>query len=1225
MAYRLKDFQDIIDFVMEEMKHNENDTVNINRIKRDINAIYINEVAPIKRWRWLTKHTAVVHPAYYGSGTVSVTPNSTTITFSTAPSTSKAGHYFAVDSYSEIYTISAHEADSTSATLTTAYTGTLDDEAAFKTWIDKIALPTDARETVEVWHDFGNPLDGVGQQEIRKHIQKGGARLTGRASYYSTTDFYDPTSDTGETEADRYRQLQLYPALYSTPTTYKIDYIQEVTELDSEGDEPLMPIEDRIVLAYGAVARAWRRERNDQASMLNQQLFQKKLDQMCGKVEDSQDSPQFTTSSKYMAAKKGSRFRSIPSSMGSGGGSSYQIPTYLEDTTINGANITGNVTVTSSITIDGRDVSVDGATLDAHLVDTSDAHDASAISVSPSGNLVSTDVQSALVEIQTELDSALDILDLAAHTNDAEDAHDASAISFTPAGTVAATEVQAAIEEVSTDAASALTTHEADTSTHGVTTVAGLDEVQTFTNKTLTSPVINTPTGIVKGDVGLGNVDNTSDANKPVSTDQQTALDLKADLTDLSDHEADTSTHGVTTVAGLSETQTFSAKTFSDAVKIAEIATPATPASGFGAIYFKSDGKLYQLNDDGTETQVGAGGGGGVNHLSANPDAESGTTGYATFADAAGTSPVDGTGGSANVTWTRTTSSPLRSTGSFLLTKDAADRQGEGVSYDFTIGRADRYTVHTIKFNYEVASGTYADNDVTVWIYDVTNATLIQPVGYQLKNATINATHQATFQTTDSTSYRLIFHVSSTSASAYTIKMDDLSVGPQSIARGPTISDPISFTPTGTWTGANATYTGKKWRVGNRGFYEVEIALTGAPTVSGDLEINMPSGETIDTAAWPAGSAHSSHRLGNATLWDATTENHFGVVTYTATNKVRVRHHSTYNGNVYLSNQSATSATAPFTFATGDKLRITWDVPILGWSSNQVLSSEEDGRVCSARYTTVTGQTNTTGSTAILNYNVADFDTHAAVTTGASWKFTAPLPGKYRVTAGITCDAATTTSASRLELYKNGSLHSLIDYRVTPSTTRVSGYGSGAVNLVAGDYIDVRWNNGDSATRTLITTVGYNSITVTRESGPSQISSAETITAAYHLSANFAASTTTPINFDTKEQDSHGAVVPHATTWKFTAPISGVYSVSGFFMSSSGNVSLQLYKGGVAYKMLGHSDPGGSTRGPFSSTVPLLAGEYIDLRPNGASTVIGGTKSTAGVANVNIVRVGNYA
>ena len=52
----------------------------------------------------------------------------------------------------------------------------------------------------------------------------------------------------------------------------------------------------------------------------------------------------------------------------------------------------------------------------------------------------------------------------------------------------------------------------------------------TLTNKTLTSPVINTPTGIVKGDVGLGSVDNTADTAKPVSTATQTALDLKAPL-----------------------------------------------------------------------------------------------------------------------------------------------------------------------------------------------------------------------------------------------------------------------------------------------------------------------------------------------------------------------------------------------------------------------------------------------------------------------------------------------------------------------------------------------------------------------------------------------------------------------------------------------------------------------------------------------------------------------
>lgn len=47
---------------------------------------------------------------------------------------------------------------------------------------------------------------------------------------------------------------------------------------------------------------------------------------------------------------------------------------------------------------------------------------------------------------------------------------------------------------------------------------------------------VNGKTGavtLVKADVGLGNVDNTSDANKPISTATQTALDKKANTADL--------------------------------------------------------------------------------------------------------------------------------------------------------------------------------------------------------------------------------------------------------------------------------------------------------------------------------------------------------------------------------------------------------------------------------------------------------------------------------------------------------------------------------------------------------------------------------------------------------------------------------------------------------------------------------------------------------------------
>lgn len=63
-------------------------------------------------------------------------------------------------------------------------------------------------------------------------------------------------------------------------------------------------------------------------------------------------------------------------------------------------------------------------------------------------------------------------------------------------------------------------------------TVVGTTDTQTLTNKTLTSPAISTPTGIVKGDVGLGsvpNVDATARAN-------HTGTQLASTISDLSSY-----------------------------------------------------------------------------------------------------------------------------------------------------------------------------------------------------------------------------------------------------------------------------------------------------------------------------------------------------------------------------------------------------------------------------------------------------------------------------------------------------------------------------------------------------------------------------------------------------------------------------------------------------------------------------------------------------------------
>jgi len=87
--------------------------------------------------------------------------------------------------------------------------------------------------------------------------------------------------------------------------------------------------------------------------------------------------------------------------------------------------------------------------LDTHVTDPTDAHDATAISSIPSGNLAATDVQGALNELQSNIDT--NYTAFTDHVNDAVDAHDASAISNVPSGNLAATDVQGALNELQSD------------------------------------------------------------------------------------------------------------------------------------------------------------------------------------------------------------------------------------------------------------------------------------------------------------------------------------------------------------------------------------------------------------------------------------------------------------------------------------------------------------------------------------------------------------------------------------------------------------------------------------------------------------------------------------------------------------------------------------------------------------------------------------------------------
>lgn len=303
--YEIRDLEDITTAVIEELGIDPNDEVEKRRIKRDVNSIYLHEVVPFKRWLWLAGFIQKEHKGYFNTGTVSVTLDSTTATLTNAPNTSKVNFFFAVEGYEEIYKVAAHTATTTTITLSSPYTGTTTATATFRIWTDEIGLPTNCKETVTVFHAFDKrPLEAKGLQKFLKE-QGEQPRAELRPQCYTTYDYFDPSTDDEETESDRYRVLRVHPAQYLTSTTLNIQYVKEATPLELDGDEPLLPMEDRMVLVYGARARAWRRKRNPEESASNEQLFRAKLDRMASKIEDGFDSPRVAMDSKYITSKRG--------------------------------------------------------------------------------------------------------------------------------------------------------------------------------------------------------------------------------------------------------------------------------------------------------------------------------------------------------------------------------------------------------------------------------------------------------------------------------------------------------------------------------------------------------------------------------------------------------------------------------------------------------------------------------------------------------------------------------------------------------------------------------------------------------------------------------------------------------------------------------------------------------------------------------------------------------
>lgn len=273
------------------------------------------------------------------------------------------------------------------------------------------------------------------------------------------------------------------------------------------------------------------------------------------------------------------------------------------------------------------------------------------------------------------------------------------------------------------------------------------------------------------------------------------------------------------------------------------------PASGSaGDTYFNTTINQPRVYNGSAWVPLSSGGGLGINFIS-NAVADS-TDGWATYSDAAGTTPVDGTGGTATgVTFARNTSSPIDGTADFKLSKDAADRQGKGVSYAFTVGSAfPAGTPLAVSFYYVPSANfvTGDSSDVKIFIYDVTNSKLITPN----RNSLIlnSGKFEAKLNLASGTSYRFIMHIATTNASAWDLQFKFVAVGPGTYLAGPKIDNLSDYSTLFTANNFGTVTNQLVWAAQNGQYFEGYGWFTNGTPAGSPASITLPPGIEVDPA-----------------------------------------------------------------------------------------------------------------------------------------------------------------------------------------------------------------------------------------------------------------------------------------------------------------------------------------------------------------------------------------
>lgn len=615
--------------------------------------------------------------------------------------------------------------------------------------------------------------------------------------------------------------------------------------------------------------------------------------------------------------------------------------------------------------------------------------------------------------------------------------------------------------------------------------------------------------------------------------------------------------------------------------------TVTATAANKGSLYLNdTTGLVYRKKDNGSSTNweaVGGGAGGGeTNLITLNSDFEANaTTGWslgnasvdATSKTLTGT-PTFGSGASGNLSLAVESASPIDGLYSLNYVSSAATTAGNFVASDaFTVSPAYRAKPMKLKFKYQASSNpSNADwsgglsNSFAIAIYDVTNSAWVPTSStFNLVQSSGVGDAFAEFQTSATgASYRAIVYNANATSGAVTLRLDNFVFTDVAVVKGVPATDWQSFTPTASWV-SNITWTGKVKRVGDTAKIKYYFILSNT-TEANDLTINLPSGMVIDTAKLLTTDGGSWSLPGSFTAREAGVgQKHHGKPIYNNTTSFQIYFPTSTSSGNPIEGGAPVNDVRPFTWGAGDFFEGEVEIPVLGWSSNTVMSQDTATSIIAARAGKTSGAHTSSGNWEYVSSWDAATTNDLGAFDASTGTYTVKVTGQYPV-SGILAFTANATGVRAVRIKKNSStVYGGLEL-IPAAGAEASLPFNALIDCVAGDTIRVEAYQSSGGSLNY-STFGYNTLSISRLSGQATIAASENVSAIANTSSTSVAHAASGVFIaSVKEKDTHGRY--NASTGEFTCNTVGEMRVDAMmnFSASSNSVNgymlLKLLKNG---------------------------------------------------------------